>query len=108
MNRSLITAILLLPLLAWGQMKPTAPLLPEESKAAYGWFQVETTLTDSYDWEGLSGFINRYSSDCRKFQKIIQQIDFQLNIYSYLCIQKKEFTKKAVTEQNSGEKSAAA
>ncbi len=63
---------------------------------------------DSYDWEGLSGFINRYSRDCRKFQKIIQQIDFQLNIYSYLCIQKKEFTKKAVTEQNSGEKSAAA
>ncbi len=32
MNRSLITAILLLPLLAWGQMKPTAPLPPEESR----------------------------------------------------------------------------
>ncbi len=32
MNRSLITAILLLPLLAWGQMKPTASLLPEESR----------------------------------------------------------------------------
>ena len=33
MNRALITAILLLPLLAWAQMKPTAPLPPEESKA---------------------------------------------------------------------------
>lgn len=33
MNRALITALLLLPLLAWGQMKPTAPLPPEESKA---------------------------------------------------------------------------
>ncbi len=32
MNRSLITAILLLPLLAWGQMKPTASLPPEESR----------------------------------------------------------------------------
>ena len=32
MNRSIITSILLLPLLAWGQMKPTAPLPPEESR----------------------------------------------------------------------------
>ena len=33
MNRTLITAILLFPLLAWAQVKPTAPLPPEESKA---------------------------------------------------------------------------
>ena len=33
MNRTLIIAILLLPLLAWAQTKPTAPLPPDESKA---------------------------------------------------------------------------
>ena len=31
MNRALIIVILLLPLLAWAQVKPTAPLPPEES-----------------------------------------------------------------------------
>ena len=33
MNRALIIVILLFPLLAWAQVKPTAPLPPEESKA---------------------------------------------------------------------------
>lgn len=27
-----------------------------------GWFQVEAISTDSYDWEGLSGFIDRYGN----------------------------------------------
>ncbi len=78
MNRALIIAVLLLPLLAWGQMKPTAPLPPEESRIRlqqledslrkydhfenfdrHGWMVVEKVTKTTYgSYSSAYGIIN--------------------------------------------------
>ena len=78
MNRALIIAVLLLPLLAWGQVKPTASLPPEESRVQlqrlgdslrkydrfenfdrYGWMVVEKVAeTNHHTYSSDYGIIN--------------------------------------------------
>ena len=78
MNRALIIAVLLLPLLAWGQVKPTASLPPEESRVQlqrlgdslrkydrfenfdrYGWMMVEKVAeTNHHTYSSDYGIIN--------------------------------------------------
>ena len=81
MNRALIIAVLLLPLLAWGQVKPTASLPPEESRVQlqrlgdslrkydrcenfdrYGWMVVEKVAETNH---------HTYSSDYASASKTI-------------------------------------
>lgn len=78
MNRALIIAVLLLPLLAWGQVKPTASLPPEKSRVQlrrlgdslrkydrfenfdrYGWIVVEKVTKTTYgSYSSAYGIIN--------------------------------------------------
>lgn len=57
MNRTLIIAILLLPLLAWAQTKPTAPLPPEESKARLQQLGDSLRKYDYFDYLDRHGWI---------------------------------------------------
>jgi hypothetical protein len=57
MNRTLIIAILLLPLLAWAQTKPTAPLPPEESKARLQQLGDSLRKYDYFDYLDRYGWI---------------------------------------------------
>lgn len=57
MNRTLIIAILLLPILAWAQTKPTAPLPPEESKARLQQLGDSLRKYDYFDYLDRYGWI---------------------------------------------------
>ena len=57
MNRTLIIAILLLPLLAWAQPKSTAPLPPEESKARLQQLGDSLRKYDYFDYLDRHGWI---------------------------------------------------